>query len=59
VGVLAAGDFIREGELAGQPKRMAKATAVTPVTALVIDNKEMFRGLHQVQRRAANKHFSP
>ena len=26
--------------------RMATATAVTPVTALVIDNKEMFRVLH-------------
>ena len=46
VGMLAAGDFIGEGGLAGQPMRMATATAVTPVTALVIENKEMFRLLH-------------
>jgi CRP/FNR family transcriptional regulator, cyclic AMP receptor protein len=46
VGILGAGDFIGEGGLAGQPVRMATAIAVTPVTALVIDNKEMFRVLH-------------
>jgi CRP/FNR family cyclic AMP-dependent transcriptional regulator len=46
VGMLAAGDFIGEGGLAGQPMRMATATAVAPVTALVIENKEMFRLLH-------------
>src|ERR1700730_16038467 len=46
VGFLGAGDFIGEGGLAGQPLRMAKATAVTPVKALVIDNTEMFRVLH-------------
>src|SRR6202171_1486465 len=46
VGMLGAGDFIGEGGLAGQPVRMATATAVTPVTALVIENKEMFRVLH-------------
>jgi CRP-like cAMP-binding protein len=40
------GDFIGEGGLAGQPTRMATATAVSPVTALVIDNTEMFRVLH-------------
>jgi len=32
--------------LAGQPMRMATATAVTPVSALVIANAEMFRVLH-------------
>ena len=46
VGMLGAGDFIGEGGLAGQPVRMATATAVTPVTALVIENKEMFKVLH-------------
>ena len=34
------------GDLAGQPLRMATATAITPVTALVIENREMFRVLH-------------
>ena len=46
VGMLGAGDFIGEGGLAGQPLRMATATAITPVTALVIENREMFRVLH-------------
>lgn len=46
VGILGVGDFIGEGGLAGQPLRMATATAVTQVTALAIDNKEMFRALH-------------
>jgi len=46
VGMLGPGDFIGEGGLAGQSRRMATATAVTPVSALVIDNKEMFRVLH-------------
>jgi CRP/FNR family transcriptional regulator, cyclic AMP receptor protein len=46
VGLLGPGDFIGEGGLAGQSTRMATATAATPVTALVIDNAEMFRVLH-------------
>jgi CRP/FNR family transcriptional regulator, cyclic AMP receptor protein len=46
VGLLGSGDFIGEGGLAGQPVRMATATAITPVSALVIDNREMFRVLH-------------
>jgi CRP-like cAMP-binding protein len=46
VGILGPGDFIGEGGLAGQPMRMATATAVTNVTVLVIDNQEMFRVLH-------------
>ena len=46
VGILGAGNFIGEGGLVGQSKRMATATAVTPVSALVIGNKEMFRVLH-------------
>jgi CRP/FNR family cyclic AMP-dependent transcriptional regulator len=46
VGLLGPGDFIGEGGLAGQQRRMATATAVTPVTALAIENSEMFRALH-------------
>jgi CRP/FNR family cyclic AMP-dependent transcriptional regulator len=46
VGILGPGDFIGEGGLAGQPIRMATATAVTPTTVLVMENKEMFRVLH-------------
>ena len=46
VGMLGPGDFIGEGGLAGQPMRMATATASTPVSVLVIDNSEMFRVLH-------------
>src|SRR6202158_1074232 len=46
VGMLGPGDFIGEGGLAGQPVRMATATAVTPVTVLVIENTEMFKVLH-------------
>src|ERR1700694_4840016 len=44
--MLGSGGFIGGGGLAGQPLLMATATAVTPVTALVIENKEMFRVLH-------------
>ncbi len=46
VGIMGPGDFIGEGGMAGQPLRMATATAISPVTALVIENKEMFRVLH-------------
>ena len=46
VAILGPGDFLGEGGLAGQPLRMSTATAVTPVTVLEIDKKEMFRVLH-------------
>jgi CRP/FNR family transcriptional regulator, cyclic AMP receptor protein len=46
VGMLGPGDFIGEGGLAGQPLRMATATAVTPVTVMMMNNTEMFRVLH-------------
>jgi CRP-like cAMP-binding protein len=36
------GHFIVEGGLAGQPKRLATATAIEDVMVLVIDNNEMF-----------------
>ena len=46
VAILGPGDFVGEGGLAGQPMRMATATAVTPATLLEIEKKEMFRVLH-------------
>ena len=45
VAILGPGDFVGEGALAGQPVRMATATAATPATLLVIDIKEMNRVL--------------
>ncbi len=47
VAMLGPGDFFGEGCLAGQPKRIGTAVAVTPTTALVIDRKEMIRVLHE------------
>jgi CRP-like cAMP-binding protein len=47
VGMLGPGDFIGEGGLAGQSMRMATATAVTPISVLMIENSEMFRVLHE------------
>jgi CRP/FNR family transcriptional regulator, cyclic AMP receptor protein len=46
VAMLKPGDFVGEGGLAGQPVRIATATATTPVTLLVIGMKEMIRMLH-------------
>jgi CRP/FNR family transcriptional regulator, cyclic AMP receptor protein len=46
VGMLGPGDFFGEGCLAGQSVRIGTATAMTPTTALVIEKREMFRGLH-------------
>jgi len=46
VGMLGQGDFIGEGGLAGQSMRMGTATAVTSVTAMIINNSEMSRVLH-------------
>jgi CRP/FNR family cyclic AMP-dependent transcriptional regulator len=46
VAMLKPGDFVGEGALAGQPLRIATATAITPVTLLVIGLKEMIRVLH-------------
>ena len=47
VAMLGPGDFFGEGGLAGQPLRMATATALTPTTALVIAKDEMVRVLHE------------
>ena len=38
VGLLERGDFFGEGCLAGQARRMATATALTPTTMLVVDD---------------------
>jgi CRP-like cAMP-binding protein len=46
VGMLGPGDFFGEGCLAGQNVRMGTATAITPTTLLVIEQKEMVRVLH-------------
>ena len=46
VGLLARGDFLGEGCLAGQRRRMATATALAATTVLVIDRKEMADRLH-------------
>jgi CRP/FNR family transcriptional regulator, cyclic AMP receptor protein len=46
VAVLGPGDFFGEGCLAGQPRRIGSAIAVTATTVLVIEKKEMVRVLH-------------
>ena len=47
VGVLGKGDFFGEGALAGQPIRLATATAMTASQILVIPKRQMIRLLHQ------------
>jgi CRP-like cAMP-binding protein len=47
VAMLGPGDFFGEGCLAGQPFRMASATAVTPSVILVVDKARMIRLLHR------------
>ena len=46
VAILKPGDFVGEGGLAGQPVRIATATAASSATLLVIGLKEMIRVLH-------------
>jgi CRP/FNR family transcriptional regulator, cyclic AMP receptor protein len=47
VALLEAGDFVGEGCISnGSPLRMASASAMEPVTLLVIQKKEMLRALH-------------
>ncbi len=46
VSILGPGDFLGEGCLVGQSICMATATAVAPVTVLVIEKNEMIRALH-------------
>jgi CRP/FNR family cyclic AMP-dependent transcriptional regulator len=47
VGLLKSGDFVGEGCLAGQSRRMATATALTPTTMLILDKQEMTKRLHE------------
>jgi CRP/FNR family transcriptional regulator, cyclic AMP receptor protein len=46
VGVLGRGDFFGEGALAGQPVRLATATAMTASRILVVPKRQMIRLLH-------------
>jgi CRP/FNR family cyclic AMP-dependent transcriptional regulator len=46
VALLAAGDFLGEGCLAGQRVRIGSATSITPTAVLVIEKSEMMRVLH-------------
>jgi CRP/FNR family cyclic AMP-dependent transcriptional regulator len=46
VGVLGPGDFFGEGALAGQPVRLATATAMTASRILVVPKRQMIRLLH-------------
>jgi CRP/FNR family cyclic AMP-dependent transcriptional regulator len=47
VAMLGPGDFCGEGAIAGQPLRMATASALTSTVALVIPKAEMQRVLHE------------
>lgn len=47
VAVLGPGDFFGEGCLAGQPRRMATATAMTAATVLVIEKAQMVATLRE------------
>jgi CRP/FNR family cyclic AMP-dependent transcriptional regulator len=47
VAFLRPGDFFGEGSIAGQPLRVATATATEPVAALAIDRDEMIRVIHE------------
>jgi len=47
VAMLGPADFFGEGCLAGQPVRMASATAIAPTTILLVDKPRMVRLLHQ------------
>ena len=46
VALLGPGDFLGEGCLAGQSRRMGTATAIVPTSVLSIDKKEMTHMLH-------------
>src|SRR5216117_478757 len=46
VAILGSGDFFGEGSLAGQPLRMATATAMTDCSLLRVNKETMIRTLH-------------
>jgi CRP/FNR family cyclic AMP-dependent transcriptional regulator len=45
--ILGPGDFVGEGCIIGNPVRMATATAIAQLSAIVIDKKEMMRVLNE------------
>jgi len=47
IGIFAEGDFFGEGSLAGQPIRMASATAMTDCILVRIDKRAMIGALHR------------
>src|ERR1700761_3144270 len=47
IALLHAGDFFGEGCIAGQPLRVARASAMGPVSVLEIEKREMIRVLHE------------
>ena len=47
VAMLGPGDFFGEGCLAGQPRRIGSATAITPSTILLVDMETMVGLLHE------------
>ena len=47
VAILGAKDFFGEGCLAGQPRRMSTASAMSPTTLLVVDKPKMQELLHK------------
>jgi len=47
VAMLGPGDFFGEGCMAGQPRRMGSATAITTSTIVQLRKKEMLRLLHR------------
>ena len=46
VAILGPGDFFGEGCLAGQPRRMATASAMSATTVLVVERQKMLEMLH-------------
>jgi CRP/FNR family cyclic AMP-dependent transcriptional regulator len=47
IGVVGRGDFFGEGALAGQPRRLATAVAMSVTRLLVVPKRQMIRLLHQ------------
>ncbi|HLZ91513.1 MAG TPA: Crp/Fnr family transcriptional regulator [Candidatus Acidoferrum sp.] len=47
IGILNAGDFFGEGGLAGQPRRMGSATAMTDCELMRIEKPAMLQALHR------------
>jgi CRP/FNR family transcriptional regulator, cyclic AMP receptor protein len=50
--IVGPGDFLGEGCIIGNPVRMATATAMAPLNAMIIEKKEMMRVLHDEQEFA-------